>query len=160
MKLFEVLILILFASNTLGQVKPSKFTLTFSTFNHAEWLMRGQTTYKLTESELKIINTPFGDKKGKEVFSKTISPHKNFIDTILNLRLDSLKDDYTNWCVMITSGDEYFLNFSSPKQEKNISLHHYYLKQLDDIIQIFNSMIPPKFQFSYLKKDEKQDCIP
>ncbi len=61
---------------------------------------------------------------------------------------------------MTTSGDEYFLNFSSAKQEKNISLHHYYLKQLDDITQMFNSLVPIKFQFLYLKNGEKQDCHP
>ena len=83
---------------------------------------------------------------------------KSSLDAILKLRLDTLKDYYTNWCVMTTSGDEYFLNFSSPQLTKKISLHHYYLKQLDAIIQLINANLPKKHQFRYLNKDEKQDC--
>jgi len=147
----------------LGQFRSKQrpeFILRLSTFNHAGLLTQGQTTYTLTESEIKITNTSFGDKKGKTVFSKTISTHTNFFDKIIKLRLDSLEAHYTNWCVMTTSGEEYLLNFSSSKQKKKISLHHYYLKQLDEIIQIFNSQVPKQFQFSYLTKDEKQDCVP
>jgi hypothetical protein len=143
--------------NSKHDATTSKFTLTFSRFNHAEWLMEGQTTYILTDKQIKIINTSFGEKKGKQIFSKIIAPN-NYVETIVKLRLDTLRDHYTNWCVMTTSGDEYYLDFSSPKQKKKISLHHYYLKQLDEIIQILNALVPKKFQFSYLPKDEKQDC--
>lgn len=59
---------------------------------------------------------------------------------------------------MITSGDEYFLDITKNSTKKSISLHHYYLKQLEDIIQIINSKLPKKYKFHYLSKDEKQDC--
>jgi hypothetical protein len=168
MKLFRFILLYFLPFVGLGQVtskmtrsnnnlKTYKFSLTFCMFNHAEWLMEGQTTYELTNTQIRIINTSFGEKKGKEIYSKKIV-NNSFIDTIMKLRLDTLKDYYTNWCVMTTSGDEYFLNVSSPWLKKKISLHHYYLKQLNDIIQILNSLIPNRFQFKYLSKDEKQDC--
>jgi len=168
MKSFRFILLYFLPFSVLGQLTPksdsskynpttSTFSLTFSMFNHAEWLMEGQTACELTDKQIRILNTSFGDKKGKEIFSKKLDG-RNFIDTILKLRLDTLKDYYTNWCVMTTSGDEYFLNVSSSKVKKQISLHHYYLKQLDDIIQLINANLPKKHQFRYLTKDEKQDC--
>jgi hypothetical protein len=135
----------------------STFSLTFSMFNHAERLMEGQTTYELTDTQLRISNTSFGEKKGKEIFSKKIANNR-LSHTIQKLRLDTLKDFYTNWCVMTTSGNEYCLKFSSPQLTKKISLHHYYLKQLDDIIQFINANLPKRHQFQYLTKDQKQDC--
>jgi hypothetical protein len=72
--------------------------------------------------------------------------------------MDSLKDYYFNYCVMITSGDEYFLNFTNSSTKKSISLHHYYLKQLEEIIQLINTNLPKKYQFQYLTSGERQDC--
>jgi hypothetical protein len=171
MKLVIYLTFYFFPFTVLGQVnhntdsfksnKPlSKFTLALSMLNHAEWLMEGQTTYTLTESEIKITNTGFGAKKSKVIFSKKITPANKFNNAIIKLGLDSLEDYYTNWCVMTTSGNEYFLNFTTDNRTKKISLHHYYLKQLDEVVQILNSLVPTKFLFSYLSKDQKQECRP
>ena len=136
------------------------FKLTFSSFNHAELLFDGETTYILTESQIKIINTALGNKKWKVIFSKKLSPSQNLSDSIKKMRLDSLEDDYTNWCVMITSGNEYLISYSRGKQKKSISLHHYYLKSIDDLVTLFNSLIPIRFHISYLSKETKQDCNP
>ena len=72
--------------------------------------------------------------------------------------MENLKDCYFNYCVMVTSGDEYFLDFTNNSKTKSISLHHYYLKQLDEIIKLINANLPKKHQFQYLTKDERQDC--
>ena len=168
MKLVRFIVLIFLPLITIGQLnskldssyllkRTSDFKLTFTAFNHAELIMNGVTTYTLTDKQIKVSNKSFGSKIEKVIFSKTIMS-KNYIDTILNLRLDTLQEYYTNTCVMITSGDEYFLNFSCYGQKKKISLHHYYLKELDQIIKILNSLVPKEFHFTYLSKNEILVC--
>jgi hypothetical protein len=169
MKISGVLILLFFVSVAFGQSQSdkdnfvskdsvNKFSISFSTFNHAERIFNGTTRYLLTESTIKVTKTFFGDSKSKIIYSKTIPKAQSLIETINKIGLDSLKEYYFNNCIMITSGDEYFLDFVNGSTKKSISLHHYYLKQLDDIIQIINSHLPKKYQFQYLPNYTKQDC--
>lgn len=144
--------------NIVSKDSIAKFRLSFSTFNHAERIFNGTTTYLLTETSIKVTKTFFGETKSKTVYLKSSPKTQTLISTIDKIGLDSLRDFYFNNCIMITSGDEYFLDFISNSINKSISLHHYYLKQLDDIIQIINSNLPEKYQFRYLSKDTKQDC--
>lgn len=169
MKILAALIFLSFYSVAFGQNQLDKnilvnkdsidkFSISFSTFNHAERIFNGTTTYLLTESSIKVTKTYFGDTKSKTVYLKSISKTPILISALNNINLDTLKDYYFNNCIMITSGDEYFLDFVNRSTKKSISLHHYYLRQLDDIIQIINSTVPKKYQFQYLAKDTKQDC--
>ena len=169
MKTSATILFFLLASTTFGQHEPSKekiaykdsiytFKLTFSTFNHAELIFEGAATYQLTESSISIKKKFFLDTSDKVVYKRKIQKSRNCLLAITQLRLDTLKDYYFNYCVMITSGNEYFLDYSSNSETKHITLHHYYLKQLDDIIQIFNANLPKKYRIDYLTKDEKQGC--
>ncbi|KAA9038708.1 hypothetical protein FW778_14270 [Ginsengibacter hankyongi] len=159
----------LFATVTFGQTKSSvnppkkplsAFKLSLTTFNHATLLFKGTTTYILTAKSIKIIKTSLGKKKGTIVFSKPLLSFQESSASINNFGLDSLKDRYDNYCVMVTSGDEFFLDYNGYSMKKNISLHHYYLKALDDIINIINSYLPKSYQFRYLEKNTRQDCDP
>lgn len=169
MKIFTALVFFFFASACFGQSKSAKHSITitdstsvirvsFTTFNHAERISNGATTYLLTESFIKVTKSFFGDTTSKTVYLRPIKNKQTLTSTINKVELDSLEDDYFNNCVMTTSGDEYFLDFENNSKKKSISLHHYYLKQLDEIIQIINFNLPKKYQFQYLKKDTKQDC--
>lgn len=158
MKISAVLISLFCCSVSLGQIQSDSFRISFSTFNHAERIFNGTTTYILTESSIKVTKTYFGDTTSKTVYSKKIKNNQSLVLALDKIEMDSLKDYYFNYCVMITSGDEYFLDFIRNSTKKSISLHHYYLKQLDDIIGIINSNLPSKYQFLYLNKDDKQDC--
>lgn len=167
MKLLILIIITIYASIVFGQSQsfkdsldssPLKFSLTLSTFNHAERISSGTTTYQLTDTSIQVINTPFRDKKGKVLFSKLFPTLQKTLITINSIRLDTLKDLYFNNCVMATSGNEYSLDFKSPSMIKHISLHHYYLKQLDNIVQLINSSVPQNYQLLYLGQDTKQDC--
>jgi hypothetical protein len=169
MKQFGLIISTLFASVIVGQTKSSiqqkinpssAFKLSLTTFNHATLLFKGTTTYLLTDKSIKIIKTPFGEKKSTIVFSKPLLSFQDSSALINNFGLDSLKDIYDNYCVMVTSGDEYFLDYNGNSMKKKISLHHYYLKPLDDIVKLINSFLPESFHFIYLKKDTRQDCSP
>jgi len=169
MKILAVTIFIFSVTLVLGQnqliidnidskVSINKFEVSLSTFNHAERFYNGTTTYLLTESSIKVTKIFFGNPKSNIVYENSIPKTQMLISKINNIELDSLHEFYFNNCVMITSGNEYFLDFVNNKSKKSISLHHYYLKQLDDIIQLINSNLPKKYQFQYLTKDTKQDC--
>ena len=158
MKILALIFLLLSRFVSFGQDSTTAFTLTFRTFNHAERIFNGTTSYMLTNSSIKVTKTFFGETKSKTVYSKKLSKAQKLFSNISRLHLDTLKDFYFNYCTTPLSGQEYFLSYSDNLTSKKISLHHYYLKQLDDIIQIINSNIPEKFQFQYLTKETKQDC--
>lgn len=136
----------------------SAFKISFTTFNHAQRLYNGITTYILTASSIKVKKVFLGDTTSKTVFARRIGNKHNLIATFDKLRLDSIEDYYFNYCVMITSGNEYFLTFENRTTKRRVSLHHYYLKQFDDIVQIINANLPRKYRCQYLTKDTKQDC--
>jgi hypothetical protein len=167
MKYFSFFIFIIYSSLSVGQTNSlianpdssfSKFSLTLTTFNHAEMLFNGTTTYKLTKTSIQIKSTSFGDKKGKAIFNKSLPDSLKILSAIRNVGLDSVKNFYFNYCVMATSGNEYILSFKNVKVNKEIHLHHYYLKQLDEIVNIINSQLPSKYKMKYLTKETKQDC--
>jgi hypothetical protein len=167
MKLFGLIISIIFASVNIGQTRTSidrsknpdfAFKLSLRTFSYSTILFEGTTTYLLTDKSIKIIKTSYGEKKGTVVFSKPLLGFQDSSALINNFGLDSLKDIYDNHCVMQTSGRLYFLDYKSYSIQKHISLHHYYLKNLDDIVNFINGFLPKNYQFRYLKKDTRQDC--
>ena len=167
MKYSKLFILILYSNLSFGQNNIHrkqadssylKFSLTFSAFNHAEMIFDGETTYKMTNTSIEVINTSFGDKKGKVIFRQRFPDSLTFSLAVKNVGLDSVEDFYYNYCVMVTSGNEYFLRFKTAKIKKEIDLHHYYLKQVDDIVNIMNSKLPIKYKIHYLTKETKQDC--
>lgn len=158
MKIFILIVFIISSLVSLGQDSTKAFKLTFTTFNHAQRIYNGTTSYILTNSSIKVTKTFLGETKGETVYSRKLPKAQRPTTSISRIRIDSLKDLYLNYCMVPTSGDEYFLNYSDKSTSKKISLHHYYLKQLDDIIQIINSNLPEKYQFQYLPKETKQDC--
>lgn len=158
MKILGFLILLINCSVAFGQGESDRFNISFSTFNHAERIFNGTTIYLLTESSIKVTKMYFGDTTSTTVYSKKIKRNQPLISALNKIEVDSLKDYYFNYCIIMTSGDEYSLDFIKNSTKKSINLHHYYLKQLDDVIQLINSNLPSKYRFQYLNKDEKQDC--
>jgi len=134
----------------------SKFSLSITTYNHAEQIFNGITTYNIKKDTLIIRRTFMFSDKDTVLLSKKID--NNSIDQIKNIRLDSLKDFYFNYCVMATSGNEYFISTTIDTVNKKISLHHYYDKQIERLINELNKNIPDKCKLDYLTEDTKQDC--
>lgn len=169
MKILEVVLFLLWTSACFGQTNSSKlidksaltksvFKIYFTTFNSAERIFNGTTTYFLTDSIIKVTKTFFDDTTRKTVYLSPIKNRHVLISSINKIALDSLQDYYFNTCVMITSGEHYIFDFEKSSTKKTISLHHYYLKQLDEIIQIINSNLPKKYHYRYLPQDTKHDC--
>ena len=134
----------------------SNFSLSITTYNHAEQIFDGITTYSLTKDTLTIHKTYMFSDKDTILVSKKLN--FNSIDQIKKIRLDSLEDFYFNNCIMATSGNEYFISTTIDTINKKISLHHYYNEQIERLINELNKNIPDSFKIDYLTKDTKQDC--
>ena len=134
----------------------SKFSLSISTFNHAEQIYNGVTTYDLTNDSLIIRKNFLNSEKETILLSKKID--SNSINEIKNIHLDNLKNFYFNYCIMTTSGTEYFITISTETYNNKISLHHYYEKQIEILINELNKLIPDNLKLQYLTKEIKQDC--
>ena len=137
----------------------SQTDLTLTTFNHAAYIRDGVTTYHLTDSSLDVTVRYFGAKEPKLVYQKKLSPSDSANSPIAAaLGLDSLKDFYMNYCIMPTSGTEYSLTIKTGDRTKKIGLHHYYLEQIQNLIDRLNSYLPKEYQCQSVSKTNKQDC--
>ena len=134
----------------------SNFSISITTYNHAEQIFNGITTYDLINDTLKIHKSFMFSDKDTILLSKKIDD--NSIEQIKSIRIDSLKDFYFNNCIMATSGNEYFILTTIDTVIKKISLHHYYDKQIERLINELNKNIPDNLKLDYLTSETKQDC--
>jgi hypothetical protein len=163
MKFFNFIQFLLTASVVFGQnssieLKSPEFSFSLTTYNHAARIYDGVTTYELTNSFIKVSKTYLFDSMSKTVYLKRITKNDRILSAINRTRLDLLEDFYFNYCILATSGNEYFVNFVCDSTDLHISIHHYYIGQIDDIVQIINSKVPKKYRLHYLERDTKQDC--
>lgn len=140
--------------NSKGQNK--NFSLSLSTYNHAEQIFNGRTTYIIKNNMLTIRRSYMFSKNDTVLLSQKLD--LKALERIMLVRLDGLKDFYFNYCVMSTSGTEFFISTTFNKVKKNISLHHYYNEQIEKFIFELNKNIPGNLKIDYVPKDTKQDC--
>lgn len=133
-----------------------KYTLIFGTFNHAEYLGRGNMLYKITDSSLSIINIPALSQKDTVIFIKAIG--RNSLESIKSVRLDRLREFYYNDYVMGLSGNEYRIEITRGEKIKEISMHHYYHPKIELLVERLNKLLPDEYKINYLDKDTKQKC--
>jgi hypothetical protein len=74
------------------------------------------------------------------------------------MQLDSLKDTYFNGCVVPTSGTVFLISMETDTLSKRIFLHHYYHKQIEQLIIELNKEIPDEYKIDFMPSDTKQDC--
>ncbi len=165
MKIFTSVIFSLFVFASYGQNQLSKdsvttFKLTFSAYNSGEAIFNGTATYELTEDSVKVKKRYWGDSSSKVVYAVPVPAETDIVSAIYRIGLDSLKNGYINFCVLPTSGNKYTLVLINTSGRKQIYLHHYYLKQIDDVVLLINSYLPESYQLRYLEKETKQDCKP
>jgi len=134
----------------------TRFVVTFSFYNHAELVYEGTLTYRLTNDYLGISRRNLFDKTEKPLYSVNI--RKAVSDSVELLRMDTLDFFYHNYCIMPTSGNEYFISIAKGSKEKRIHLHSYYHPQIERLIAIMNAVVPEEYRIHYMSKDTKQDC--
>ncbi len=158
------IVLLICGSFTGGQIlftnelksSNSKYSLTISTYNHAERIFEGILTYKLEENVLTISRRTIFSNEERTLFSKKVDSIS--LGRIRNIDLNKLKDFYFNKCIMMTSGNEYFVTTMLDTVSKTIHLHHYYNKQIEILINELNRSIADSLKIDYLTSDTKQDC--
>jgi hypothetical protein len=134
----------------------TRFVLTLSFYNHAELVYNGAMIYRFTNDYLGISRRNLFDKEEKHLYSANIG--KAVSDPVRLLRLDTLQMIYNNYCIISTSGNEYFISIESGTQEKRIHLHSYYHPQIERLIHMMNALVPEEYRMLYMSKDTKQDC--
>jgi hypothetical protein len=157
--IFIALTTILLSATAQAQEKDSThFVLTLSFYNHAELVYDGAMIYRFTNDYLGISRRNLFDKQEKHLYSANIG--KAVSDPVRHLRLDTLQMIYTNYCILSTSGNEYFISIERGTQEKRIHLHSYYHPQIEQLINAINAIVPEEYRILYMSKDTKQDCKP
>ncbi len=119
----------------------------------------GTMCYNISGEQLKVSNHPLFDSLVRVIYAVRLSKSaaaniKNFVQ-----KLDTLDEFYMNYCVMPTSGEEFWTRYEINSKTKIISLHHYYLEQFKDLIDQINLNLPKKYKIRYLTKETKQDCV-
>ncbi len=132
------------------------FSLSFSTFNHAERIFDGTTTYHLNNRQLTVKKRFFLSAIDTILLTRKVTAR--FLAQLKGIQLDTLKDFYMNWCVMATSGNEYFISTGRSGITKTIWLHHYYLKEIDNLATVINKVVPRKYKIRYLDDEPDNYC--
>lgn len=158
--LFVVLILFGFYSRSqnlpVETFDNSNFSISISTYNHADFIFNGELKYEINDSILTISRRLIDSKLFDVLVSKQIE--NKSLKTLKTLQFENLKDSYFNYCVMITSGNEYDISITKDKRNKRIHLHHFYNKQIERLISEINKLVPEKYIIIYLDSNTKQDC--
>lgn len=140
-------------------------SLTFMNYDHSLW--SEYYFYHFTKDSLTITSKPafyIIDKKDPPGTKPPPYVHlkkeikDNTIREAQKLQLDTLEDSYHNFCVWSTGAAWFSVETECDSISKKTSLHHYYLKQIELLIDILNREIPDSLKISYLPSDTKQDC--
>lgn len=164
-QLFLVLMIAQFytlAQNAQAELKSglkNNFSLEISTFNHAERSFKGTMHYTIFKNRLKVVNQELFDSTKHLLYSEQLSKSAESNIKASIKRLDTLKDLYFNYCVMITSGEELYIGYELNGFSRGVSLHHYYLETIEELVKSLNAILPPKYRIIYLSKETKQDCV-
>ena len=143
-------------SDSIKTDNKETFMISFSRYNHAERIYDGTWTYSIKENVLEIRRRTLFAEEDSLIFKSTLE--NNALTNIKTLSLDSLSDYYFNECIMITSGEEYYITYVNGQKEKQVHLHHYYHSLVEQIVNEINLLIPKEFKVRYLTKETEQDC--
>jgi hypothetical protein len=168
MKPFSILVFLLIISELYAEAQSPKnmpqyissgqSSIYVSTYNHAERIYKGTMYYVICDNHLQVLNLHLFDTVARVVFFKSLTnlEETNIENSIR--KLDTLNNFYFNACIMILSGQEYTIEYNIGSFSKTVSLHHYYLEQIEELVDLINKSLPEKYKLSYLLRDTKQDC--
>ncbi|AWH84188.1 hypothetical protein HYN59_03250 [Flavobacterium album] len=152
MKFLRILILAFISINDLYAQGTERFELYFSTYNHVE----GIDSYKITNEEIVVSVKGLVDEKDNVVYISKM--RQDIFEKTKSIKFQSLEDSYFNNCIMATSGSEYFIGFRYGAISKQISLHHYYQKNIANLVELINLSVPEEYHIDYVGEDTQQYC--
>ncbi len=117
-------------------------------------LFEGESKYILTEKKLQISKIPsfIIDSYNKEeiLLQTNIKPSESLLK-ISKINIDTLREFYDNEHVMITSGNEMYVELQKEGKIKKVHLHCYYNEQIGYLVSLLNDLIPKKYKIMYDK---------
>ncbi|MEC4049830.1 hypothetical protein OX284_010355 [Flavobacterium sp. SUN046] len=135
----------------------SKFSFGIATFNHAEQIYAGVMTYELTNNNFLIVSKKeLLSNKVRVIFKKQLD--ENILIRLKNIPLQDLQEAYFNKCIMTTSGTEYIISITNGPINKTITLHHYYIREIEQFINEVNNCLSDDMKIRYMTSETKQDC--
>ena len=115
--------------------------------------------YSFDKRKFHIYDKPFAEQSFTEhLYTKHKFDSDKLFRDISNLYLDTLHEAYYNNCVDTITGYDYFIRIETEAMTKSITLHHYYIKQVEDLVGLLNKYLPHTLQIQYLTSKTKQDC--
>lgn len=137
--------------------RDSEFSFGIATYNHAEQIYAGVMTYELTKNNFLIVSKKeLLSNKVRVLYKKQLD--KNVLIGLKNIPLQDLKEVYFNKCIMTTSGTEYIISITNGSINKTITLHHYYIREIEQFINEVNNCLSDDMKIRYLTSETKQDC--
>ena len=131
-------------------------TLSVSYFNYAERGFDGTWIYSFKNDSI-IVKKQFLFAK-KDTTLLSIHVDQNPFKNVKKSSLYNLPRFNDNECIMLTSGNLYFLSFEKHDSTETVSFHHYYHPTLDSIIGCINKIIPEEYRHNYLSPETEQNC--
>ena len=137
-------------------VKISRLKLTI--FKNSQ---EGRThrIYYFNKKKIRIYDKPFPNH---DFIDHLHTIHKYSSEDLFlevsKLNLDSLNGTYFNYCVDTTKGKDYSIIITTKSESMSTTLHHYYLKGIEDLITLVNKYLTNNLRIQYLDKGLKQDC--
>jgi len=156
---------LLLNSNSFAQVSSTNNNETVEILNFKLTIFENSKegrTYKIyyfTKKKIRIYDKPFPMHNYKEHLH-TIHKYnsKELFLEVTKLNLNSLKEVYFNNCVDSTNGQDFSIVIGTKSKSSSTTLHHYYIKEFDNLMTLLNKYLPQIWQIQYLDKETKQDC--
>jgi|LakMenEpi03Aug12_release.lakeMendotaPanAssembly.Ray.scaffolds.fasta_scaffold01597_2 hypothetical protein len=115
--------------------------------------------YSFDKKKFQVYDKPLAKQSFKEhLYTKHKFNSDKLFREISNLNLGELKEAYFNNCVDTITGYDYFILLETKAMTKSITLHHYYIRQVDDLVGLLNNYLPQTLQIKYLARETRQDC--
>ncbi len=104
----------------------------------------------LTQKELKILlKGGLLGEKDSVLYSQYLLP-SDTLEQISNLNLDSLKDYYSNDCML--DGSQVTVTFKKEGREKSVHLSNFYQEDIGKVLYLVNSLVADKYKVWYDKE--------
>ena len=124
---------------------------------NSDYAMAYSVLTVLTEKQLKIIfKSDLVGEKDSVLFIRALQP-SDTLKQISEIRLNGLKEYYTNQC--IDDGSQIRVTFKKGGNKKTVHLSNYYHDDIGKMIYLVNSLIPEKYKVWYDKQKLIDDYI-
>jgi hypothetical protein len=115
----------------------------------ADYSMAYAIQYVLTDKDLKIIfKGELEGEKDSTLFKTNLQPSET-LSKLSNINIDSLKEYYSNPCIL--DGSQVTVKLNKDNKTKTVHLSNYYQADIGLAIELINSLTPKEYKIWYDK---------